>query len=95
ALLWFDYLLTLGREINFIWPLRLSTSALLYHTVRYPALLTAIILCFNLAIERLSSTNAISVFSALRIYAVTDRSRPTLVVVLVISLIAPGIWTVR
>ncbi|RPD75587.1 hypothetical protein L226DRAFT_49377 [Lentinus tigrinus ALCF2SS1-7] len=38
ALFCYDYCLTFGREVQYIWPLRLSVPSLLFFAVRYPAL---------------------------------------------------------
>ncbi|KAI0716585.1 hypothetical protein C8Q76DRAFT_724971 [Earliella scabrosa] len=74
ALLAFDYCLTLGREIKCIWPLRLSTSSIIFYTGRYSALLTAILLCFGEYWTRDSQEVCVAFFSALMCHLLDEVS---------------------
>ncbi|RPD61312.1 hypothetical protein L227DRAFT_65094 [Lentinus tigrinus ALCF2SS1-6] len=47
ALFCYDYCLTFGREVQYIWPLRLSIPSLLFFAVRYPALVNTIFIILD------------------------------------------------
>ncbi|KAI0716572.1 hypothetical protein C8Q76DRAFT_616320 [Earliella scabrosa] len=92
ALLCFDYVLTLGPEIRFIWPRGLCASSVLFYAGRYPPLLTAFILCFA---ENWTRHSLQVLFATLRVYAISDGSWASFAAVLILSMVNPAIMTVR
>ncbi|KAI9065336.1 hypothetical protein FKP32DRAFT_1568312, partial [Trametes sanguinea] len=92
ALFCFDYILTFSREVQRIWKLRFTTSAMLFYCVRYSAL-------FNTIFVVLEQTqwNGISdmvLFSALRAYALSGQNKSILAILLILGFLNPAITLV-
>ncbi|PCH35245.1 hypothetical protein WOLCODRAFT_79680, partial [Wolfiporia cocos MD-104 SS10] len=96
ALCFYDYFLTLDREIHFIWKTKISFSIVLFYCYRYAALSNLIFELLERDIWRrsilLNFCNV--VFAALRVYAVSDRKRWLAIAVLLTGLTNPTISAV-
>ncbi|PCH40194.1 hypothetical protein WOLCODRAFT_67179, partial [Wolfiporia cocos MD-104 SS10] len=93
ALSCYDYLLTLDREIKFIWKADLSFATVLFYSSRYPIVFNAIL---EILIRVAWDWQNVEVpFASLRVYAMYGRSKWLFVVVLFISLLGPIVWAVR
>ena len=50
ALLFYDYLLTFGDEVNCVWRRRLSTATVIYLLMRYPPFLSQALLLIHFVV---------------------------------------------
>ncbi|KZT67831.1 hypothetical protein DAEQUDRAFT_739089 [Daedalea quercina L-15889] len=96
----YDYLLMLDREIKYFWKALPSFGTILFYFYRYPALANTILevlsrmgASWQTAKMALDGILLIStaIFAALRVYAIFHRKRWVFVVVVVTSLINPGV----
>ncbi|KAI8976603.1 hypothetical protein BD414DRAFT_422764 [Trametes punicea] len=96
ALIFYDYFLTLYREIRSIWWTRFGSPSLLFYTVRYGAFLSSILIVLDVT-QWSEQSNLVShsAFSGLRAYAVCNRNRWALLGTLTLSLFYPAISVVR
>ncbi|KAI0356045.1 hypothetical protein OH77DRAFT_1402140, partial [Trametes cingulata] len=93
ALYCFDYSLTLAREVERIWKLGFSVSAVIFYCVRYSALVNTIFVILDQTSWRGLSDTVL--FSALRAYALSWQDVRLLIAVLVFGSIHPAIVLVR
>ncbi|EPT01317.1 hypothetical protein FOMPIDRAFT_1102612, partial [Fomitopsis schrenkii] len=92
----YDFILTFDREVRFVWASRQSLGTMLFYGFRYPVM-------FNSILVILARTTApgwqsqwvirvnITVFAALRIYAIYNCNRVLFGLVLVSGLVNPAI----
>ncbi|PCH40202.1 hypothetical protein WOLCODRAFT_68308, partial [Wolfiporia cocos MD-104 SS10] len=100
----YDYLLTLDREIKFIWKVGLSFTTIFFYSYRYPILLNAILEILGRVMWSwqnvpdsprtvcIALAQGSPVFASLRVYAMYGRREWLFVVVLLIGLLSPTIW---
>ncbi|EPT03613.1 hypothetical protein FOMPIDRAFT_1105482, partial [Fomitopsis schrenkii] len=102
AILFYDYFLTLGREVDYIWKKKLSFVSILFYCYRYAAILSwpAIFFVTRPPLSWASHSLVSSIayvtflFSAMRIYALCDSKKLVLFGMLVLGLITPVTTTV-
>ncbi|KZT67830.1 hypothetical protein DAEQUDRAFT_672388, partial [Daedalea quercina L-15889] len=90
----YDYLLTLDREIKYFWKSRQSFGTILFYFYRYPALANTILEVLSrmgASWQTAKVRRTSPFFAALRVYAIFHRKRWVFVVVVVTSLVNPGI----
>ncbi|KAI0763066.1 hypothetical protein BD413DRAFT_720192 [Trametes elegans] len=83
----FDYCLTFTREVQRIWTLGFSMSAVLFYGVRYPAVFSTLFVVLDMTQWHGISDSVL--FSALRAYALCMGNPRVLVLVLVFGLVQP------
>ncbi|EIW55122.1 uncharacterized protein TRAVEDRAFT_100228, partial [Trametes versicolor FP-101664 SS1] len=93
ALFCFDYCLTFGREVDFVWKRGLSVSTVLFYAARYPAFFSTIFVILDIVPFKGMSISVM--FSSLRVYALWDRNRCVLAAVLLLGMANPAISIVR
>ncbi|KAL1949140.1 hypothetical protein VTO73DRAFT_10946 [Trametes versicolor] len=116
----YDHILTLDREIRYIWKGRFSISIFLFYSMRYCALLGAVRIFWNAIVSTTtvrapSSTDstfrlipvaisssvgvvislAAAVFAGLRAYAISERNKWVLAIVLALGFVMPAIQIVN
>ncbi|PIL32969.1 hypothetical protein GSI_05087 [Ganoderma sinense ZZ0214-1] len=100
ALLVYDWLLCLGREVRFIWRWhsRATGSSLVYAVSRYAVIISNLLSILTaypmsdlryLAGRRFIGTIAFGAFSALRAYALSDRSKLFAAIIILLALPPP------
>ncbi|KZT04436.1 uncharacterized protein LAESUDRAFT_657844, partial [Laetiporus sulphureus 93-53] len=94
----YDYILTLDREIKFIWKADLSLATSLFYAFRYAALSNTIIvllICSFCDWYMKRDLTIWTVFAALRVYAIFSRNKWMFGLVLLSGMINPAISIVR
>ncbi|KAI0325339.1 hypothetical protein GY45DRAFT_1261025 [Cubamyces sp. BRFM 1775] len=90
ALFCFDYFLTLTREAQRIWKLKLAPSAIIFYCVRYPALFSTLFVILEQTRWSGISDEVNDIpFSALRAYALSGQKRWVLATVLILGSVNP------
>ncbi|PCH35337.1 hypothetical protein WOLCODRAFT_145771 [Wolfiporia cocos MD-104 SS10] len=107
----YDYGLTLGHEIEYVWKSQWSFVNILFYTFRYSAMLSTIPIILDVAhptdwqnsdvqctattwtqlVLGFASSTSAAIFSAMRVYAMTNRSLWLSLVILAFALVYPAI----
>ncbi|EIW55135.1 uncharacterized protein TRAVEDRAFT_103286, partial [Trametes versicolor FP-101664 SS1] len=91
----YDHILTLDREIRYIWKGRFSISIFLFYSMRYCALLGAVQIFWNGIVSTTMVRAPTSViFAGLRAYAISERKKWVLTIVLALGFVMPAIQIV-
>ncbi|KIP06042.1 hypothetical protein PHLGIDRAFT_73255, partial [Phlebiopsis gigantea 11061_1 CR5-6] len=84
VLLAYEYIITFDQELSAIWRRKFNATSLLFITVRWTMLFNAALLSIPPS-ARVSNTYFSQLFSALRVYAIWDRSWVWTLVIFVLS----------
>ncbi|KZT06994.1 uncharacterized protein LAESUDRAFT_652070, partial [Laetiporus sulphureus 93-53] len=95
ALCFYDYILTLDREIKFIWKADLSLATSLYYAFRYVALSNTLIeLLKGIVWQSMQLFTILTVFAPLRVYAIFSHNKGMFGLVCLSGMINPVIFLV-
>ncbi|KZT06407.1 uncharacterized protein LAESUDRAFT_700165, partial [Laetiporus sulphureus 93-53] len=91
ALILYDYFLTIGDEYEYIWKARFTFASALFYALRYCAILQTFIWIPWLAAFSSWPVSTSILFTALRMYAIYNKSKSVFALVLGLNIIAPAI----